>query len=80
MYRLYRKMSIFWSFFYIIYTCVSKQKCIEYIEKITIYFHFSLNSVGCIGFNDTSTLVGHFASSPREKIYTVLYKLNINII
>ena len=30
-------------------------------------FAFLLNGLIVLGFNDTSTLVGHFVSSPRER-------------
>ena len=29
--------------------------------------HFHEEIIDCVGFNDTSTLVGHFVSSPRER-------------
>ena len=36
-------------------------------ELITILILVMLNKLIVLGFNATSTLVGHFVSSPREK-------------
>ena len=37
------------------------------IEQTSTFEHVSLDFLIVLGFNNTSTLVGHFVSSPRER-------------
>ena len=47
---------------------------IDISQGSQIYERSSLLSVRVLVFNDTSTLVGHFVSSPREKKKTLEQK------
>ena len=39
----------------------------DLIHSLYMHFQQKQDLIDCVGFNDTSTLVGHFVSSPTER-------------